>query len=44
MENPTIRSLNVETGETTERQMTEEEYAALIQYGWTGNPVEEPTE
>jgi hypothetical protein len=28
------------TGETIERELTEEEYAALIESGWTENPEE----
>jgi len=33
------------TGETIGREMTEQEYAALIESGWTpGEPEEAPTE
>jgi hypothetical protein len=32
------------TGQTIGREMTEEEYAALIESGWTETPPEEATE
>ena len=35
---------NVTTGETIEREMTDDEYAALIASGWTLEPKEETPE
>ncbi len=34
---------NVETGEITVRQISDEEYAALIEFGWTPENAEEAT-
>lgn len=38
---PNITIHNVETGETIEREMTDDEYAELIASGWTEEPQEE---
>ena len=38
---PTITIHDAETGETIEREMTDEEYADLIASGWTETPEEE---
>jgi hypothetical protein len=35
---------NAITGQTIEREMTEEEYVALVESGWTETPPEEATE
>ena len=34
MPKPTIQLFNVATGENTEREMTDDEYAALLALGW----------
>ena len=38
MMNPKITIHNYETGETIEREMTDDEYAELIASGWTEEP------
>jgi hypothetical protein len=38
---PNIVQHDAATGETIEREMTEEEYAALIESGWTETAPEE---
>ena len=43
MGNPNITTLDGLTGETSEREMTDDEYAALIASGWTLEPLEETT-
>lgn len=45
MTKPNITIHDGATGETVEREMTDEEYAHLIASGWTLDPQEEtPTE
>lgn len=45
MAHPKITIHDAATGETVEREMTDEEYAYLIASGWTLEPQEEtPTE
>ena len=45
MTRPNIGGHDAITGESWEREMTEEEYADLIASGWTLEPLEEtPTE
>lgn len=45
MTKPNITIHDGATGETVEREMTDEEYADLIASGWTLDPQEEtPTE
>lgn len=45
MKRPNVTHHNGQTGETVEREMSEEEYADLIASGWTLEPQEEtPTE
>jgi hypothetical protein len=44
MTRPNTTTHDAITGETIEREMTEEEYAALIESGWTETPPEEATE
>ena len=45
MTRPKIGGHDAITGESWEREMTEEEYAALIESGWTETaPEETPTE
>lgn len=36
--NPTIEIVDAQTGETVTREMTDEEYAALLATGWTPDP------
>jgi len=40
---PNITNHDAATGETIERELTDEEYAALIESGWTETPAEEAT-
>lgn len=44
MTKPNITIHDGATGETVEREMTEEEYAALVASGWTLEPTPEPEE
>jgi len=44
MTNPIIAITDGTTGETIHREMTEEEYAALIKSGWTPGEPQEATE
>lgn len=37
---PTITIHDTETGETVEREMTDDEYAELLASGWTPEPVD----
>ena len=37
--NPNITIHDTETGETVEREMTDDEYADLIATGWTEEPA-----
>lgn len=37
--NPNITIHNAETGETVEREMTDDEYAELLASGWTEEPA-----
>lgn len=41
MTKPNIMTVDFATGETVEREMTDEEYAELLATGWTleGNPT-----
>jgi hypothetical protein len=41
---PIIEITDVATGHIEIREMTDEEYAALIESGWTETPPEEATE
>jgi hypothetical protein len=43
MTRPNITTHDAATGTTEVREMTEEEYAALIESGWTENAPEEAT-
>jgi hypothetical protein len=43
MTRPNIGGHDAITGESWEREMTEEEYADLIASGWTETPAEEAT-
>lgn len=40
MMNPNITIHDAETGETVEREMTDDEYTELLATGWTPEPVE----
>jgi hypothetical protein len=44
MTRPITTTHNAITGQTIEREMTEEEYAALVESGWTETPAEEAPE
>jgi hypothetical protein len=44
MTNPIIAITDGTTGETIQREMTDEEYAALIESGWTETSDEPATE
>lgn len=44
MTRPNITTHDAISGETIERQMTEEEYAALVESGWTETAPEEASE
>ncbi len=39
MMNPTTTIVDALTGETVEREMTDEEYAELLASGWTEEPA-----
>lgn len=43
MTKPIIGEHDATTGRSWEREMTEEEYAALIESGWTPGELEEAT-
>ena len=41
---PGVTTINHETNTEETREMTDEEYAELIAFGWTDTPPEEATE